>query len=134
MTKKRLGDLLLALKAKTPGAMPQLSPEAIEQARAILLMCSEASLTSRNVKQEIALGWRFEKPYLPLLLETVEIPKDVAYWLEAAQWVDVLDRPESEWLPKLAEALSRLGIESHLASSSTRRARVRSERASASAS
>jgi hypothetical protein len=87
--------------------------EAIEQAKAIVLMCSEASLSSRNVKQEIALGWRFEKPYLPLLLEPVEIPKDVAYWLEAAQWVEVLDQPEAEWLPRLIEALARFGIETH---------------------
>jgi hypothetical protein len=85
--------------------------EAIEQAKAILLMCSEASLSSRNVKQEIALGWRFEKPYLPLLLEPVEIPKDVAYWLEAAQWVEVLDQPEATWFPKLTAALARLGIQ-----------------------
>jgi len=97
--------------------------EAIEQARAILLMCSETSLASRNVKQEIALGWRFEKPYLPLLLEPVGIPKDVAYWLEAAQWVEVLDQPEAVWFPKLAEALARLGIENHLDDPTTRRAR-----------
>jgi tetratricopeptide (TPR) repeat protein len=84
--------------------------EAIEQARAMLLMCSAASLSSRNVKQEIALGWRFEKPYLPLLLEPVEIPKGVAYWLEAAQWVEVLEQPESVWFPKLSVALNRLGI------------------------
>ena len=85
--------------------------EAIEQAKAIVLMCSEASLSSRNVKQEIALGWRFEKPYLPLLLAPVEIPKDVAYWLEAAQWVEVLDQPVAAWFPKLSDALARLGIE-----------------------
>jgi tetratricopeptide (TPR) repeat protein len=84
--------------------------EAIEQAKAIVLMCSVASLTSRNVKQEIALGWRFEKPYLPVLLEPVEIPNDVAYWLEAAQWVEVGQRPASKWQPKLAEALARHGI------------------------
>ena len=34
MAKKRLGDLLLELKAKTPGAMPTLAPESIEQALA----------------------------------------------------------------------------------------------------
>ena len=84
--------------------------EAIEQASVLVLMCSEASLASRNVKQEIALGWRFEKPYLPLLLEPVEIPKDVAYWLEAAQWVEILDRPEDEWLANLGKALDPLGI------------------------
>ena len=32
MAKKRLGDLLLDFKAKTPGSMPTLSPGSIEQA------------------------------------------------------------------------------------------------------
>ncbi len=84
--------------------------EAIEGAAALLLMCSSASLASRNVKQEIALAWRFEKPYLPLLLETVEIPKDVAYWLEASQWIEVLDRSEAAWLADVGKALDPLGI------------------------
>ncbi len=79
--------------------------EAIEGAAVLVLMCSAASLASRNVKQEIALGWRFKKPYLPLLLEIVEIPKDVAYWLEASQWIEVLDRPELDWLGDVAQAL-----------------------------
>jgi len=91
--------------------------EAIEQAKVIVLMCSEASLASRNVKQEIALGWRFEKPYLPLLLEPVEIPKDVAYWLEAAQWVEVLEQPESAWFPRFSDALVRFGIKTTIAES-----------------
>jgi tetratricopeptide (TPR) repeat protein len=84
--------------------------EAIEGATALMLMCSPASLASRNVKQEIALAWRFEKPYLPLLLESVEIPKDVAYWLEASQWIELLDHPESDWLAALGKALDPFGI------------------------
>jgi tetratricopeptide (TPR) repeat protein len=84
--------------------------EAIEGATAVMLMCSPASLASRNVKQEIALAWRFERPYLPLLLDPVEIPKDVAYWLEASQWIELLDHPESEWLAALGKALDPLGI------------------------
>jgi general secretion pathway protein E len=32
LAKKRIGDLLLELKAKTPGAMPTLTPDSIEQA------------------------------------------------------------------------------------------------------
>jgi hypothetical protein len=58
--------------------------DAIEQCAAFVLMTSTASLASRNVKQEIALAWEYERPYLPLLLEPVAIPKDVKYWLTAA--------------------------------------------------
>ncbi|MDQ6834003.1 MAG: toll/interleukin-1 receptor domain-containing protein, partial [Chloroflexota bacterium] len=84
--------------------------DAVKGSAALLLMASAASLTSRNVKQEIALGWRFERPYLPLLLEAVAIPDDVKYWLTAAQWVEVLDTPEAAWLPQVLTALAPLGI------------------------
>ncbi len=84
--------------------------EAIEQAAVLVLICSEASLASRNVKQEIALAWRFEKSYLPLLLEPVEIPKDIAYWLEGSQWIELLDRAAQNWLSEIAKALQPFDI------------------------
>ncbi len=62
----------------------QVITEAIKGSTVLLVMCSAASLASRNVRQELALGWRFEKPYLPLLLEQVTVSDEVAYWLEAA--------------------------------------------------
>ncbi|HEY7909835.1 MAG TPA: AAA family ATPase, partial [Thermomicrobiales bacterium] len=84
--------------------------EAIKGAVALVLMASAASLASRNVKQEIALAWDFERPYLPLLLEPVTIPTDVRYWLTAAQWIEVLDTPAAQWLPAVLTALAPLGI------------------------
>ncbi len=84
--------------------------DAIERCAAFVLMASAAALASRNVKQELALGWRYERPYLPLLLEAVAIPKEVRYWLEASQWTEVLDRPEQQWLPQVLTALAPLGV------------------------
>ena len=85
--------------------------EALKSSAAILLMCSETSLTSRNVKQEIALGWKYDRPYVPLLLEPVTIPGDVEYWLEAAQWISLHDQQEASWLAKLQSSLNAFGIE-----------------------
>ncbi len=84
--------------------------EAVEGCAAFVLMTSTAALVSRNVRQELALAWRYERPYVPLLLEPVAIPKEVAYWLEASQWVEVLDHPEAAWLPQVLAALAPLGI------------------------
>jgi hypothetical protein len=84
--------------------------DAIERCAAFVLMTSAAALTSRNCKQEIALAWRYERTYMPLLLEPVTIPKEVAYWLEASQWIEVLDKPERDWLPQVLAALAPLGI------------------------
>ncbi len=83
---------------------------AIKDAAALILMTSPLSLASRNVRQEIALAWEYERPYVPLLLEPVAIPDDVKYWLTAAQWVEVLDRPEQDWLPQVLAALAPLGV------------------------
>lgn len=79
--------------------------EGIQGCAALVLMCSNASLASRNVRQEIMLGWKYQRPYLPLLLEQTTFPQDIEYWLEGSQWVEVLDRPESDWLPRVLRAL-----------------------------
>ncbi|HET7035118.1 MAG TPA: AAA family ATPase [Thermomicrobiaceae bacterium] len=84
--------------------------DAIKGAAALLLVASPAALASRNVRQELALGWRYEKPYLPLLLDPVVIPDELAYWLEGSQWIEVLDHPAQEWLNNVATALRPLGI------------------------
>jgi non-specific serine/threonine protein kinase len=83
---------------------------AIKGSAAVALMCSAASLASRNVRQEILLAWRYDTPILPLLLEPTTFPDDVAYWLEGAQWIEVLDRPSASWLPDVARALRRHGL------------------------
>jgi predicted ATPase len=74
------------------------------------VLCTAASLSSRNVRQEIQLAWRFGRPILPLRLEPVEFPDALAYWLEGAQWIDVLDHPPSRWLPLVQRALVRLEV------------------------
>ena len=74
-----------------------------------MLCCSAAAFASRNVRQEVALAWTHGRPILPLRLEPVAAPDDLAYWLEAAQWIDVLDRAEDDWLPEVLRSLRRLG-------------------------
>lgn len=83
---------------------------AIKQSRAVLLACSAAAFSSRNVRQEVALAWKHECPIVPLLLEPLPIPDDLAYWLEGTQWVEVLDRPRDAWLWDLTQGLHQLGI------------------------
>jgi tetratricopeptide (TPR) repeat protein len=83
--------------------------DAIAGCSAFILMSSAAALSSRNVRQEIALAWKYGKPYLPLLLDATPFPREIEYWLETAQWVEVLDRPVSEWLPRVQRALERRG-------------------------
>ena len=82
--------------------------EAIEGCSVFVLMSSAASLASRNVRQEVAVAWKFGKPYLPLLLDPTPVPTELTYWLETAQWIDVLGHPEQVWMPKVQHAFGRL--------------------------
>ena len=85
----------------------------IEHCKVMVLMCSDASMKSRNVRQEIKLAWCYERPYLPLLLDgsiVAAYPKQVQYWLEGNQWIEVLDRPAEAWMPAIARAVAPLGI------------------------
>jgi non-specific serine/threonine protein kinase len=81
----------------------------IRHAQAFILMCSPASLASKNVRQEIHLAWHYGRPYLPLTIEPVTLPDDVIYWLQGTQRIDILDHPEHEWLPRILRALVRFG-------------------------
>lgn len=87
---------------------------AIEQAAVVVICCSSAAFASRNVRQELQLAWDAKRPYLPLLLEQVEIPRDLRYFLAGYQWVEVLDRPEDTWLPEVVRALDALGVRPEL--------------------
>lgn len=82
----------------------------IKNCKVLILMCSEASMRSRNVKQEIQLAWKYERSYLPLLLEPISFPEQVEYWTEGWQWVEVLNLPTNKWLPKVLQALVHAGV------------------------
>lgn len=82
----------------------------IQACKVLMLMCSNASMQSRNVKQEIQLAWRYERPYMPLLLELINFPEQIEYWLEGWQWIEVLGASSEKWLPKVIQSLAQLGV------------------------
>jgi len=84
----------------------------VKESQILMLMCSDNSMRSKNVKQEIQLAWKYSKPYLPLLLEPIDFPEQVEYWLEGWQWIEVLDLPTGKWLPQVLDALAKAGIQS----------------------
>jgi len=84
---------------------------AIRASKVLLLMCSDASLRSRNVRQEILLAWKYGRTYLPLLLEPVSFPEQLEYWLEGWQWIEVLEEPSERWLPAVLASLVAAGVQ-----------------------
>src|SRR5262249_55464345 len=81
---------------------------AIKESRIVMLMCSDAAMRSWAVKQEIQVAGEAKKVLLPVLLEHTNFPAQLEFFLAGRQWIEVLDRPESEWLPKILAALDRV--------------------------
>ncbi len=84
--------------------------DGIKNCKVLMLMCSDASLRSRNVKQEIQLAWKYERPYLPVLLESISFPEQVQYWLEGWQWIEILSHPTKQWLPQVLKSFEHIGV------------------------
>jgi len=82
----------------------------IKDCKVLMLMCSDASMRSRNVKQEIQVAWKYGRPYLPVLLEQTQFPEQLEYWLEGWQWVDAAASPGEEWLGEVLKALNGCGV------------------------
>lgn len=83
--------------------------DAIENCKVILLFLSHNSIQSINVTKELHLGLEKSKYILPILLESVVIPRTMKYALADIQTINTLDR-QDESIPIIALALSRLGI------------------------
>ena len=83
---------------------------AIRGCKVLMLMCSDASLRSRNVKQEIQVAWKHARPYLPVLLEATEFPEQLEYWLEGWQWIAAGDAGDERWLGEVLQALANAGV------------------------
>ncbi len=82
----------------------------IKECKVVMLMCSDSSMRSRNVKQEIQLAWKYERPYLPVLLERTKFPEQLQYWLEGWQWIEIVDAPKEKWWPQLERALANADV------------------------
>ena len=64
---------------------------AIRQARALVLVFSEAANNSDEIKKELSLVSRFHVPLMALRIEDVEPSDAFAYELSTRQWIDAFD-------------------------------------------
>src|SRR5712692_2732763 len=83
---------------------------AIRGCGALVIFATRAAVHSRNVQRELLLALQYDKPMLPILAEPVEFPDEVQYALAGVQWIEVEPGPIDGWLPRVIDALTRLGI------------------------
>ncbi len=78
---------------------------AIRAASTVVVLCSAASMQSRNVRQELQLAWDEDRPILPVLLEPADFPDSIAFFVKGRQWVELFDLPEAHWAQQLGAAI-----------------------------
>lgn len=78
----------------------------IKQASRFCLMCSEASFASHNVLREVHLAAKYQKTFLPVLLDDAELNEDMEYFLVNWQWADFSDLTFDARVTKLSDLLN----------------------------
>ena len=84
--------------------------DAIESSKVMVLMLSDASISSDNVVKELSIASEDKKPILPVYLHQAEIPKSMRYQLAGIQHIEYFKGNEDAAFRSMCAALSRLGV------------------------
>jgi TolB-like protein/Flp pilus assembly protein TadD len=84
---------------------------AIENAKVMLLMVTEASVRSHNVAKEVVLTSERKGHILPVMLEPTTIPPSLKYPLAGIQQIEYFQGSADENLKAILRSLQKLGIE-----------------------
>lgn len=82
--------------------------DAITDCRVFLLILSNASNHSEQVKREVQNSVTETKPILPLRIEDVVLSKHMRYFIGTPHWLDSLPAPIEKHLPKITETVKGL--------------------------
>jgi formylglycine-generating enzyme required for sulfatase activity len=78
----------------------------LQQARALVVIVSEAALASPHILSEVGHAFSEKKPIIPFRLSAATLPPNFDYFLSTSQWLDAHDGITSENLARLREAVS----------------------------
>ena len=78
---------------------------AIERCAVLAVVCTPASMHSRNVRQELQLAWDFDRSILPLMLEPLAFPPEIAYFLHGRQWIEIGSPDDDRWVRQVAATI-----------------------------
>jgi len=78
---------------------------AIRDCRTLLVLCTPASMHSRNVRQELQLAWDFDKSIIPLVDDVQDFPQEIAYFLHGRQWILLGDDGDQRWVNEIRQAV-----------------------------
>lgn len=78
---------------------------AITNSDVVLLVVSSASMQSENVEREVTVAAEQDRPIVPAVVETADVPVGLLYDLAGVQRVSFVDRPFDDAIVDLDEAL-----------------------------
>jgi hypothetical protein len=81
---------------------------AIHTARAFVLIFSEPSNTSKQVRQEVSAAFSRELPIIPFRIENVTPSEQLEYFLASQHWLDAMDPPLEAHIQGLSSSLRNL--------------------------
>lgn len=88
-----------------PGtAFPTAIVEAVNSARAFVLILTEHTATSPHVLSEVSHAFNGKKRIIPLRIWQQALPEDLEYFLSLTQWLDAPDGCTDQNLRRLVEA------------------------------
>lgn len=73
----------------------------IASAKLVALLCSDAALRSRLVKQTVQIAWKYDKPCLPVQVAPVSYSEQLDYWLDGQKTIRVFEGSVKSWLSEL---------------------------------
>ncbi len=83
---------------------------ALDQAKVLLLMVSEAAVRSHNVAKEVVLTSERKGHILPVLLEPTVIPPGLKYPLAGIQQIELFQGDREQNVQSILRSLERLGV------------------------
>ena len=75
------------------------------QARAVVVIVSDAALASPHILSEVGHAFGDKKPIIPFRLSTAQLPPNFDYFLSMSQWLDAHEGCTPENLAHLKEAV-----------------------------
>jgi hypothetical protein len=82
--------------------------DAIENARAMVVVLSSNSNASPQVLREVERAVSRSLPILPVRIENIELSKSMEYFVSSRHWLDAMTPPLEKHLERLADALMAL--------------------------
>jgi predicted nucleic acid-binding Zn-ribbon protein len=84
--------------------------QAVKGCKVQVIICSNAAIRADRIKQQTLLAWKYQRPYIPLVVDEIHFKEQLNYWLDGRSLIEMMHRKPDEWLRDLLQALEQAHI------------------------